>query len=66
MNKEALMIVRGFLQLPNLEKKRVVDVINQYFDEITERELIRSDIEARFNDLGVAENGIECKCCGRN
>lgn len=65
MNKDAVMIVRGFLQLPNLEKKKVVDALNQYFDEINEREEFRSEIESRFNELGVAANSLECKCCGR-
>lgn len=65
MDKDAIMIVRGFLKLPNLEKKRVVDEINHYFDEIKEREAIRKDIEAQFANLRVVENRIECKCCGR-
>jgi hypothetical protein len=65
MNKDAVMIVRGFLQLPNLEKKKVVDVLNHYFDELNERESIRSEIEEQFVSLGIAENKLECKCCGR-
>jgi hypothetical protein len=65
MRKDVIMIVRGLLQLPNLEKKKVVELINHYFDELKEREAIRSDIENRFTDLEIKENGIECKCCGR-
>jgi hypothetical protein len=65
MNKDAVMIVRGFLQLPNLEKKKVVDKINHYFDEINEREAIRDDLETKFKEIGANENGIACKCCGR-
>ena len=65
MNDDALMIVRGFLQLPALEKKKVVDALNHYFDALNEREEIRRDIEARFTELAVVENGVECKCCGR-
>lgn len=66
MNKDAIMIVRGFLQLPNLEKKKVVDALNQYFDELKERESFRADIEEEFLGLGVTEKNIECKCCGRS
>ena len=66
MNRDALMIVRGFLQLPNLEKKKVVEALNHYFDELHEREQIRSEIEDQFVALNVTEKGIECKCCGRS
>ena len=66
MNKDAVMIVRGFLQLPNLEKKKVVDVLNHYFDELNERERIRFEIEEEFVSLGITENRIPCKCCGRS
>jgi hypothetical protein len=65
MNKDAVMIVRGFLQLPNLEKKKVVEALNEYFDELNEREAFRAKIENEFRDLGTIENNIECKCCGR-
>ena len=66
MNKDAIMIVRGFLQLPNLEKKEVVDALNQYFDELNKRESFRANVEEQFLRVGVVENKIECKCCGRS
>ena len=65
MNKDAVMIVRGFLQLPNLEKKKVVEALNEYFDELNEREAFRDNIEKEFLELRTIENNIECKCCGR-
>lgn len=65
MNNDAIMIVRGFLQLPNLEKKKVVDALNQYFDELNERESFRANIEQEFLGLSIIEKNIECKCCGR-
>lgn len=66
MNSDAVLIVRGFLQLPNLEKKKVVDKINEYFDEISEREFIRSDIELQFEELMAKDSIPQCKCCGRS
>ena len=66
MSNDGIMIVRGFLQLPTLEKKKVVEALNHYFDELNEREAIRSGIEEQFIDLKVGENKIECKCCGRS
>ena len=66
MNKDAIMIVRGFLQLPNLEKKKVVDALNQYFDELNRRESFRANVEEEFLRVAVVENKIECKCCGRS
>lgn len=65
MNKDAVLVLRGFFQLPNLEKKKVVDKINEYFDEISAREAIRNDIELQFEAIRAAEDEFGCKCCGR-
>ncbi|HQU90811.1 MAG TPA: hypothetical protein PLK77_00865 [Pyrinomonadaceae bacterium] len=65
MNKDAIVVLHGFFQLPNLEKKKVVDAINNYFDS-TEREPIRAEYDDAFKQLSVDDPAFECKCCGRN
>lgn len=64
MNKDALIVLRGFFQLPNLQKKKVVDLINDYFDSLN-REAIRSEIDQDFENLRDSDMSFECKCCGR-
>jgi len=65
MNKDSIVVLHGFFQLPNLEKKRVVDAINDYFDS-TAREPIRAEHDAAFAQLQREEPSFECKCCGRS
>ena len=55
----------GFFQLPNLEKKKLVDVINDYFDSM-DRESIRAEYDEAFAQLKSSEPSFECKCCERN
>jgi hypothetical protein len=65
MSEQNITVVfHGFLNLPNLEKLKVVEMINDYFDS-TEREPIRAANEAAFTriDFGTAAN--KCPCCGR-
>lgn len=65
METDTLIVLNGFFKLPNLQKLQVVNTINDYFDATDEREAIRADIENKFAALGIVENGVECKCCGR-
>jgi len=64
MNDDATVVLHGFFQLPNLEKLKVVEAINEYFDS-TEREPIRVRHDHRFEKLKMADPDFECKCCGR-
>ena len=64
MDRDAEIVLHGFLALPNREKMRVVEAMNEYFDS-TEKEGIRAEHDERFELLGVIENHIECRCCGR-
>jgi hypothetical protein len=64
MNKDAIVVLHGFFQLPNLEKKKVVDAINDYFDS-TDREPIRAAYDEAFDRLRSDEPSFECKCCER-
>lgn len=65
MDRDAIIVLHGFLALPNREKKKVVDSMNEYFDS-NEKDRIRAVYDEQFERLGVIENKIECKCCGRN
>lgn len=58
------LVFHGFLNLTNLEKLRLVEEINNYFDS-TSREPIRAENEQKFQSLSVASPGKLCKCCGR-
>ena len=64
MGPESMIVLHGFLRLPNREKMKVVNVMNEYFDS-TEKERLRAELDERFEALEVIQNGIECKCCGR-
>lgn len=65
MNNDAIVVLHGFFQLPNLEKLKVVEAINEYFDS-TDREPVRAEHDRRFEELNAADPGFECKCCGRS
>jgi len=64
MEENITVVFHGFLNLPNLEKLKVVEMINDYFDS-NDREPIRTANEAAFAaiDFDAPEN--KCKCCGR-
>lgn len=64
MDFNELMVIHGFFALPNRQKMRVVDAINEYFDS-TSREEVRSRYDQQFELLDVIGNEIECQCCGR-
>jgi hypothetical protein len=63
MEENITVVFHGFLNLPNLEKLKLVEMINDYFDS-NEREPIRKANEEEFAQINFnAEN--RCKCCGR-
>jgi len=64
MNENVTVVFRGFLNLAHLEKLKLVEAINEYFDS-TDREPIRAENEAAFAELHVGEADRRCKCCGR-
>ena len=64
MTEDVTIVFHGFLGLPNLEKLKLVEAINEYFDSM-EREAIRAAHEAEFAELKPSESGRVCKCCGR-
>ncbi|HYJ92070.1 MAG TPA: hypothetical protein VEV84_12225 [Pyrinomonadaceae bacterium] len=64
MNENVTTVFHGFLNLTNLEKLKLVESINEYFDS-TNREPIRVENEAAFAKSRVGIDGNACKCCGR-
>lgn len=58
------IVFHGFLNLPNLEKLKVVEMINEYFDS-NDREPIRAENDTKFKELDFSAPETICKCCGR-
>ena len=64
MTDNAAIVFNGFLSLPNLEKLRLVEAINEYFDS-NDREPIRAAADERFRAVDREAPGFRCNCCGR-
>ena len=64
MEENITNVFHGFLNLKNLEKLRLVEEINNYFDS-TNREPIRAENEAKFKNLLSNSANSSCKCCGQ-
>lgn len=63
MNEENVtMVFQGFLNLTNLEKLKLTEKINEFFDSMN-RESLREKAEIEFSKIDLTEN--QCKCCGR-
>ena len=65
MTDNTAIVFHGFLNLTNLEKLKLVEVMNDYFDNIPVRESIRAENEKRFAELREAPAKLSCKCCGQ-
>ncbi|MEJ7847406.1 MAG: hypothetical protein WKF92_04865 [Pyrinomonadaceae bacterium] len=61
MEDNVALVFHGFLNLPNLEKLKLTQEINRYFDAI-DREPIRRENDKAFAKLDLGTKG--CKCCG--
>ena len=64
MSEDVTVVFHGFLNLPNLEKLKLVELINEYFDSM-KREPIREANAQAFSAIGIGNAGKTCKCCGR-
>lgn len=62
MDENITAIMNGFFKLPNLEKLKLVEAINEYFDS-DEREKIRAEWETKFAEFDAGTG--KCACCGR-
>lgn len=60
MNENIAVIMHGFFKLPNLDKMKVVEAINEYFDS-TEREPIRARWDEAFD--AIDRDAHNCVCC---
>ena len=65
MTDNTAIVFHGFLNLTNLEKLKLVEVMNDYFDNIPKRDSIRAENEGRFSELSEASPKLTCKCCGQ-
>ena len=64
MNENITLVFHGFLNLPNLEKLKLVEAINDYFDS-NDREPLRAEHESEFERLNLEAADFVCKCCGK-
>ncbi len=64
MKENITMLFDGFLNLPNLEKLKLVEAINDYFDS-NDREPIRRANEAKLAEINFDASESKCRCCGR-
>ncbi|MCY7375456.1 MAG: hypothetical protein LH472_05740 [Pyrinomonadaceae bacterium] len=64
MNENITLVFHGFLNLPNLEKLKLVEAINDYFDS-NEREPLRAANDAEFETINLDATDFICKCCGK-
>ena len=62
MNNDIAVIMHGFFKLPNLDKLKVVEAINEYFDS-DNREPIRAGWDEAF--AAVESEKYSCICCGK-
>jgi len=65
MTDNTAIVFHGFLNLTNLEKLKLVEIMNDYFDNIPVRESIRAENEKRFEELRKDASKTTCKCCGQ-
>lgn len=56
------LVFHGFLNLTNLEKLKLTQEVNRYFDTM-DREPIRRENDEAFAKLEIDSKG--CKCCGK-
>ncbi len=64
MNENINLVFHGFLNLTNLEKLKLVEEINDYFDS-NNREPIRKNSDKQFQKINMNAAGWKCKCCGK-
>jgi hypothetical protein len=64
MSDDTSVVFNGFLNLPNLEKLKLVEAINNYFDS-NDREPIRASADERFARIDRDSKDFRCRCCGR-
>ncbi len=64
MKENISVLFDGFLNLPNLEKLKLVEAINDYFDS-NDREPIRRANKAKLAEINFDASESKCRCYGR-
>lgn len=64
MEENVTVVFHGFLNLKTKEKLQLINEINNYFDS-NDREPIRRENEAKFQNIDLSTTAGACKCCGR-
>ena len=64
MEENVTVVFHGFLNLTTKEKLQLIGEINNYFDS-NDRDPIRHDNEAIFENIDFGATSKNCKCCGR-
>jgi hypothetical protein len=63
MDENTAVVFHGFLNLSGLQKLKLVESINEYFDAV-DREPLRQKADEQFASLEFSP-AFPCKCCGR-
>lgn len=64
MEENITIVFHGFLNLTNLEKLKLTEEINNYFDS-NNREPIRAENAAKFQSIDLQSANQICQCCGK-
>ncbi len=64
MEENVTLVFHGFLNLTALEKLRLTEEINNYFDS-NNREPIREENKIKLESIDLALHEKTCKCCGK-
>jgi hypothetical protein len=64
IDDDITVVLHGFLNLAHLQKLRLVEAINDYFDS-NDRDPIRAGNEQAFASIDISAGSWRCKCCGR-
>jgi len=62
MKDDLTMVFHGFLNLPNLDKLKLVEIMNDYFDNLDRREAIRAENAQAFKTASDKPD-FSCICC---
>lgn len=60
---DVALVFNGFLALSMKEKMRLVEKMNDFFDDNDRREAIRKENEDKVHDMVAEAANLVCKCC---
>ncbi len=62
---DVAVVFNGFLALSMKEKGQLVEIMNEFFDNLDRREALRTENEKAVADLIFGTADLSCKCCRR-